>query len=370
MSKLTPLQLDALGESGNIAMGAAATALSELLGQKVDITAPVVTSTSMEEISSNYNIPCVLVRVRYVEGIIGTNLLILSDRDAGVIANMMMGDANLPVPEKLDEMYLSAVSEAMNQMMGSSATALSEMFNRRIDITPPELEYLEELKKVELREVERKQEVVLITFKLIVGDYINSKMLQVLPLDFAKAMVQEMLGGFDLPLDEPALPEPDDEAIVVEPSGAEPAVAKPPVAEPAAEEGQMTEPPVMEPPVAESPVGETPTRVPVDLEPEIKRPVVDTPLAEEQISGFYYQQEEGKVPLELLRDVPVRITGVLGRTRMLLKDLMAVDVGTTIELDAVANDPVEIVANGKVVARGEIVLYKEYLGIRITELFS
>lgn len=358
MSKLTPLQLDALGESGNIAMGAAATALSELLGHKVDITAPEVTNTTMEEIGSNYNIPCVLVRVKYVEGIIGANLLILSDRDAGVIANMMMGDADLPLPEKLDEMYLSAVSEAMNQMMGSSATALSEMFNRRIDITPPELEYIEELKKVELQEVERKQQVVLITFKLIVGNYINSKMLQVLPLDFAHAMVQEMMGGFDLDLKEPVLPAPTEETIMVEPAEVEPSLYEPPVIE------QTVAEPVVPEPAPEPP--EAPAKMPADKEPLVITPV-ETP-AEKKEAIFHYVQEEGKVPLELLRDIPVRITGVLGRTRMLLRDLMAMDAGTTIELNTTANDPVEIVANGRIVARGEIVLYKENLGIRITEL--
>ena len=140
-------------------------------------------------------------------------MFILSDRDAGIIANMMMGDASLPVPAKLDEMYLSAVSEAMNQMMGSSATALSEIFQRKIDITPPVIEYIEDLHKTEIKDFGEQEEVVQIAFNFTVGEQINSTMLQVLPLDFAHTMVAELFGGFALSAERPVIPPPDTELI-------------------------------------------------------------------------------------------------------------------------------------------------------------
>jgi flagellar motor switch protein FliN/FliY len=308
VKKLTPLQLDALGENGNIAMGAAATALSQLLGQNVQITTPKLSNATLAEIRANYTIPCVLVRVNYKEGFQGTNLFILSDRDAGIIANMMMGDASLPVPAKLDEMYLSAVSEAMNQMMGSSATALSEIFQRKIDITPPVIEYIEDLHKTEIKDFGEQEEVVQIAFNFTVGEQINSTMLQVLPLDFAHTMVAELFGGFALSAERPVIPPPDTELIT------------PPAA--AAQEDTAAE----------------------------------------------FVQGEGKIPLELLHDIPVQLTGVLGRSRLRLEELMRLTAGTVIELDAAGSDEVEIVANGKVVAYGEIVLHKNNLAIRISRL--
>ncbi|HHX73864.1 MAG TPA: flagellar motor switch phosphatase FliY, partial [Firmicutes bacterium] len=196
MARLTPLQLDALGESGNIAMGAAATALSQLLGQQVQITTPHLTYRTMKEIRDAHPVPCVLIRVHYKRGLQGSNIFILSEQDAGIIANLMMGNPEQPAPETLDELYLSAVSEAMNQMMGSSATAMSEMFGRIIDITPPELEYITNLQEADSEQVEiaDEQEVIQIAFKLTVGNHINSTMLQIVPEEFAVTLVEEMLG--------------------------------------------------------------------------------------------------------------------------------------------------------------------------------
>ena len=206
MRELTPLQLDAIAESGNISMGSAATALSNLLGQKVGITTPRLTYTTVGEVRAKYPLPCVLVRVRYTKGLTGSNIFVLTDRDAGVIANMMMGDPDLPVPETLDEMYLSAVSEAMNQMMGSSATALADMFGRHIDITPPELEYIDLGNDgADITGLDDETSIIEVAFDLTVGDYISSTMLQLLPPDFAEQMVAELLGGLDVEVVEPVV---------------------------------------------------------------------------------------------------------------------------------------------------------------------
>lgn len=342
MAKLTSLQLDALGESGNIAMGAAATTLSQILGEKVRITAPKLTYTTITEVRKNRPIPCVLVNVSYKVGLQGTNVFILSDQDAAKIANIMMGRSIDELPETLDELYLSAISEAMNQMMGSSATAMSEMYGRRIDITPPMLEYVD-LKNPDaaVADFEESEEVIQVAFEFTVGTIISSTMLQLLPTDFAAALVEEMLDGLEAgeneaeekrnaPGQETLLPPLEEEA--------------PPVDKTAEE----TVPPV----------GEEAERV----MPAAKMAPVLEKAAEET--------SDESIQIDWLRDVTVNVKGVLGRCRMTLAELMSVDAGSVVELDTKEDDDVDILANGKLVARGQIVLYNEQLGIKITEIVS
>jgi flagellar motor switch protein FliN/FliY len=318
------MQLDALAESGNISMGSAATALSLLLGHKVEITTPRLSYTTVAEIKELYPIPCVLVRVRYSKGLSGSNVFILSERDAGVIANMMMGDPNKVLPDTLDELYLSAVSEAMNQMMGSSATALSQMFGRTIEITPPDVEYVNlSSADSEVQGLTNDTEVILVSFDLAVGDYISSTMLQLLPFDFAEKMVAELLGSLDgdnVDENEPVI------------SFAEPEV------EPVIPEPEM-----------------------LDVLTEVPQPVWE---AEPSFKA------EGTVPLELLRDIPVSVTGLLGRRIISLKELMNIAAGSVVELDCPADEPIEILANGKLVGRGEVVLNNDRFGIKITEMIQ
>ena len=138
--ELSEMEIDALGEISNIAMGTAATTLSTLLGKRVSITTPKVTQTTRQEVQAVHQVPYVVVIVNYSQGLEGANLLVVKTEDAAVIADLMMGrDGTEPVME-LNEILLSAISEAMNQMMGSATTSLSTMFNKRIDISPPLLE--------------------------------------------------------------------------------------------------------------------------------------------------------------------------------------------------------------------------------------
>lgn len=550
MKKLTPMQLDALAESANISMGSAATALSHLLGHSVEITTPSLSYTTVASIRGMYPLPCVLTRVRYSEGLQGSNLFILSDRDAGMIANMMMGDPDKPLPEELDELYLSAVSEAMNQMMGSSATAMSEVFQRKIDITPPDLEYLDlgNPQKV-ISEFEDESEVLMVSFKLRVGDYIASSMLQVLSAEFAGLMVSELLG--QLGIDDQSEPEQDqpsggdtapqlhytdaegvlsaqeadtiaeignismgsaatalsllldnrvditsprvsvttmrqvrehfpepcvvvnvqyteglsgenvlivrdrDAAVIAslmmgEDGGNPPpldeirisavseamnqmmgsactALAEifsravdisPPLTEyrnmasleTEAEEnldvqlvqvafrmevtdlidseliqliplsfaremvefllGSLQPPPVEQGSAATAmPVQEPVPPQPVLPEPDARPAPSNTPApwADLAVEDEY---DDNAVHLDLIRDVPVRITGLLGRRTVTIKQLMSIKSGSVVDLDCAADAPVDILANGKLVARGEVVVCNERFGIKITEILS
>ncbi|NLM47065.1 MAG: flagellar motor switch phosphatase FliY [Firmicutes bacterium] len=511
MARLTPLQLDALGESGNIAMGAAATALSQLLGQQVEITTPHVTYRTMKDIRDAHPIPCVLVRVHYTRGLQGSNIFVLSERDAGIIANMMMGNPDQPVPDPLDELYLSAVSEAMNQMMGSSATAMSEMFGRTIDITPPELQFITNLQQADREQVQiaDEQTVIQIAFKLTVGNYINSTMLQIVPEEFAVTLVEEMLGPLGgMPAaetDTVHLTEAEREALLlfgrnslqaaavalasmlaqdvsiavetveeISPDSLKEEIAEPRLAVAAAYQGdlagkslflmgrheaaaiaahllgageeavedfdEMRQSALAEAfsqmlgaamtniaatyginAYVDTPeinlAGELPPEFSDGREPLVrlvcrlqraqqaesgflqilpwqtaqavvksvslpketaaaelfaaeKQPVL--PPAESREPLFFGDDVTGdcKLPLDLIKDVTVQITGVLGRRKISLKELRYLAFGDVVELDAAAADPVEVLANGRLVARGQIVVYKDQLGIRLTEIVT
>ena len=134
---LTDIEKDMLGEIGNISMGSASTALYQIINQKVNITTPVVTITTLNEIKNVFDTPTVVLDVEYTKGIIGRNILIIQIQDAAVIANLMMGGDGKVETHELTELEISAVQEAMNQMIGSSATSMATMLNRTVDISPP-----------------------------------------------------------------------------------------------------------------------------------------------------------------------------------------------------------------------------------------
>lgn len=524
MNKLTAIQLDALAESGNISMGSAATALSHLLGHKVEITTPRLAYTTLEKIRASYPLPCILVRVRYHKGLEGSNLFILSDRDAGMIANMMMGDPDLPVPEKLDDLYLSAVSEAMNQMMGSSATAMSEMFCRVVDIAPPEMEYVNLGADSPIGELTDDTEVIQVAFDLKVGDYISSQMLQILTVDFAKQLVEELLCVLSgesfqekpaLSADEAdtlaeignismgsaatalsqlldrqvkitvprvamitlrqireQLPEPcvvvtveylqglagnnlliirqQDAAVIAalmmgEEADNPAALDEIRISAVSEAMSQMTGAActalaevfyrsieISSPQTEYRALGEgsgegknldellvqLSFRLQVDglIDSEIVQliPFVfaremvsilleamggqQTPLLQSDFESFLkppaepilaalesepvlsegllrWRQDdletcsqEGTVQLDLIRDIPVLVTALLGRRTVKLRELLAVTAGSVLELESTADVPVDILANGKLVARGEVVVYNSRFGIKITDI--
>jgi len=134
---LTPQEQDAMCEIGNISAGASSTALSELLRQRVMINVPSISITTFKELHESFEAPYLFVEVNYTSGIEGKNIFILKIEDAAVIANLMMGGNGENISLELDEMSISAVSEAMNQMIGFSATSMSQIFNRTIEISPP-----------------------------------------------------------------------------------------------------------------------------------------------------------------------------------------------------------------------------------------
>ena len=139
---LSPMEQDALGEVGNISFGSSATALSALLGQKVDITTPSLSMINRNKLEEEFPHPYVAIQVEYTIGLSGMNLLVIKQSDAAIIADLMLGGDGLNPKPELGEIQLSAVQEAMNQMMGSAATSMSTVFNKKVDISPPTIDLM------------------------------------------------------------------------------------------------------------------------------------------------------------------------------------------------------------------------------------
>lgn len=323
--KLAPMESDTLAEIGNISMGAAATALSTLLDRKVDITTPQLSMTTAQEFKLQFPHPSVVVRIRYLSGLAGSNVLVISERDAGLIAKLMMGEPELPLPEKLEAIYLSAVGEAMNQMVGSAATAMSDMFRRQMDISPPEVERKDlGVYDVVIDENLGNEPLVQVSFRLHVEDLLDSELVQLLPVEFARRMARELL----TPLTESAAPLSEE----LELSGLPDAMQTPPGVRETSATG------------------------------------ITAPLRAWREDVADKEGQESIIPLDLIRDIPVRVAGLFGRCILSIKDLLRLTGGAVLELDNSAADPVDILANGKLVARGEVVLVDDYYGIKITEI--
>lgn len=336
---LDDMEIDALGEVGNISLGNSATALSALLNQKVEITTPHVRMISMEELRSRYPIPHVALRVGYTEGFKGENVLILTQRDASVIANLMMGgDGVIDESLEMEPIALSAVQEAMNQMMGAAATSMSTVFSMRIDISPPAVEIFDfSQDKSIVDSFSLWENMVIIEFDLKIGTMIDSKIVQLAPLDFSKQLIQKLFSASTTQQAEPA-PQATAQAQPEQPQ------AKPTPA-PAMEQRTVVPPP-------------EPKATPVGVSP-----VQFSQLGEMEVEGT-----PGNIGM--LYDVPLNVTVELGRTRRSVRDILELTQGSVIELDKLAGEPVDVLVNNTLIATGEVVVIEENFGVRITEIVN
>lgn len=338
---LSDFEKDALGEVGNISMGTAATTLSTLLRKKVSITTPNVSVTSMEELKTQYPMPYVVVEVKYTEGISGSNVMVIKQEDACIIADLMMGGEGNVEAKPLGELELSAVGEAMNQMMGSATTSLSSMFSRRIDISPPGLKLMD-FGKEDLQLSSEYTEMVKIKFKMEIEDLIDSEIMQIIPMSAVQSIMAILMGDSA----QEATPEP-----VAPPQAATP----PPVQ-------YQAPPPPPEVQYAQQPAY-NPAPEPRSSQAFAVQPVQFAPLRETQMES--YPQNIG-----LILDVPLDITVELGKTRKTIKEILELNQGAIIQLDKLAGEPVDLLVNGKLIAKGEVVVIDENYGIRITTIIS
>ncbi|MED1810038.1 flagellar motor switch phosphatase FliY [Bacillus subtilis] len=337
---LSEMERDAIGEIGNISFGSSATALSTLLNQKVDITTPSVTVIPRSKISDAFPEPYVAIEVNYTEGFSGSNLLVVEQSDAAIIADLMIGGDGKGADPSLGEIHLSAVQEAMNQMMGSAATSMSTVFSKKIDISPPRVELLDVTEEKGTDRIPDDEMLVKVSFNLKVGELIDSSIMQLYPLTFAKDLISSLMNS-----------ESAEEEETVQPEVTYEQPKEPVTPEPRIEPKQQQQPPKRQ--------GTAKKAAPVQVSPV-------------EFSAFD-PNEAVQAPihnLDMLLDIPLSITVELGRTKRSVKEILELSAGSIIELDKLAGEPVDILVNQRIVAKGEVVVIEENFGVRVTDILS
>lgn len=353
---LSDIEKDAIGEVANISMGTSATTLFSLVNRKVNITTPVVEMCNWQDVLNDYERPCVFIQIKYTVGLNGTNILVLKEHDVKVITDLMMGGDGTNVDGELSDLHLSAISEAMNQMMGSSSTSLSSMLGKTIDISPPEAS-LVDLHSKEPRELSPflVDRFVKISFRMQIDDLVDSTLMQLYPLDFAKSVYETFMAQ---QMGSIAAAEPT-------PAPAPAPAAPAPTPAPAPDMGMQ------------QPMGMPMGGMDMSMQQQMGMPPQGYGMPNVNIQPAQFQnfaQGQGEMvsaeSIGLIRDVPLEVTVELGRTSKSISDILEFAPGTIIELDKIAGEPIDVLVNGKFVAKGEVVVIEESFGVRIMEIIK
>lgn len=399
--KLSAMEIDAIGEILNISLGASATAVSIMLDARVDITTPKVSVQARDEFEFSNIKPAICVEITYVEGLEGKNIMLLKRQDVKAIIEMLMG---MDIPDEefvMDEMNISAICEVMNQMMGASATALSELLDMPVNISTPkphEVDSVEEFKEEFFADEE---EMVVIHFDLKIEDKMQSEFLNVMPIKLAKKLVSGFLAEMGAAPEEAAPAETSAPAaeIAAQPVEAPiaapaPAAAETPAASapaPVAETAPaQTAQPVM-PAMTAAPVQQTQMdpgvvnnmmqmmdmmRQSMDMQRQMMQQQIEQSHAPRRIKVHAAPQpnlngQEETNPdenLDLIMDVPMEVSVEIGRTQKYVKDILDLNKGSLVVLDKLAGDQVDLYVNGQCIAKGDVVVVDDNFGIRITEI--
>ena len=364
--RLSPEESDALGEIANISMGTAATTLSVLVNNRVEITTPKLSYVTLNDLKEQNPAPCVFIYISYRTGLEGKNILVLKEHDVKVITDLMMGGDGTNTDAELTDLHLSAISEAMNQMMGSAATSMSSMINEKVDISPPSstrVDLTDTMMEDGLHDMVG-QTFVQVSFRMTIGDLVDSEIMQLYPFDFAKLIYTRFRSTMEGGMEETAASEP------------EPA----PQPEPVAARVQQPEP-MQAVPVSQMDPQMAPQQPMMGMQqptmngamPMYNMPMQNVPIQPAQFQNFAPSQNLDGIAqenIDLIMDVPLEVTVELGRTSKSIKEILDFSPGTIIELDKLAGEPVDVLVNGKFVAKGEVVVIEENFGIRVTEIIK
>ena len=394
---LTDEQKDAIGEISNISMGTAATTLSTLLNQTVNITTPKVTYMNWQELADSYDKPCVFLQISYTSGLDGNNVLVLKERDVKIITDLMMGGPGNVSDEPIGELHLSAIGEAMNQMMGSAATSMSSMLGKKIDISPPiaNLVDLNDNNKKDIPEFLQKR-FVKVSFRMTIGTLIDSEIMQLYPFDFARHLYEtfmhDAVSGMttstkeaqpEQPASEPA-PQPQP----VQQPAPQPQPVQPPEPQPQTEQHPEQQPkpkhqPTPQPQQKAGPFPPQGYAMPPQgyaMPPQgYAMPPQGYAMPSQNYENVNVQPASfqpftggnalpGHENIDLIMDVPLEVTVELGRTTKSIKEILEFAPGTIVELNKIAGEPIDVLVNGKYVAKGEVVVIEESFGVKITEI--
>lgn len=355
--ELSDLEKDLLGEVGNISMGTAATALSAVVGKPVNITTPTITISTLNELKKSFKKPNIVLDVQFISGIVGGNLFVINIDDSAVIANLMMGgDGVVDPPSELSELEISAVQEAMNQMIGSAATSMATMFSREINISPPISSVCDENSTDISTGISADEEIVNVCFRMTIGDLVDSNIVQILPIATAKKIVSIMMGTEEETgevVSEEKIkkePIPNHKEIAIENEDRDVAKAS------KNDDDNNNDNYSIQEQRAQS------TNV-----------VYEEPINVKQASFKQLEEVKGAgMPknIDLILDVPLELSVELGRTKKNIRDILELTKGSLIELNKLAEEPVDIYINGKRIAYGEVVVVDENFGVKITEIAS
>ncbi|HEY9722500.1 MAG TPA: flagellar motor switch phosphatase FliY [Oscillatoriaceae cyanobacterium] len=419
---LNEFEQSTIGELGNVSMGSGATTLSMILNKTVTITSPEVAPTSLASVTEAYPAPTIIVTVMVTMGAEHHNVFLLSPPDTAVICDLMTGgDGSNPSPE-IGDMQLSAVGEAMNQMLGTAATSMSQFFGRRVDITPPAVTFVSPKNEAKLAEIFGDVALTQINYKLNVEGLVDGDLVQLMTTASAHKLVEDLVMAADNPEAVAAAVAQEDaarkraeaakaEAVAPQTPAAEMAVprAAEPIPEPVAamslppsavasanlppspvtagmeavvppgampyQEAAYAQPPGYPPNYGYPPAGYPPPGYPPPGygAPQGPSPFQADPVAVRQAQfaplppGHGMEHISG---LDLIMDVPLRVTVELGRTRMQIRDVLDLGKGSVVELDKLVGEPVDMLVNGKLIAKGEVVVIDENFGIRVTDIVS
>ena len=393
--KLTDVEKDAIGEVANISMGSSATTLYSLVNRKVNITTPVVTLATWKTLLDSYEKPCVFIQIKYTQGLDGTNILVLKEHDVKVITDLMMGGDGTNTEGELGELHLSAISEAMNQMMGSAATSLSTLLQTVIDISPPESSLFD------LTEVKDGKEIspflggtfVKISFRMQIDDLVDSTIMQLYPIDFARKLVETFINTQMANIDEvtekkPAQPENDTDttAQIPAPGTDNQTQMNNTNLNGMNQMGNMG----MNDMNQMNNMGMNDMNQMNNMGMNgmnqmgnmgmnsmnqmgmMGMPGQNVNVQPAQFQSFSNDNmgTTGQENIGLIKDVPLEVTVELGRTSKSISDILDFSPGTIIELDRIAGEPIDVLVNGKFVAKGEVVVIEESFGVRITEIIK
>lgn len=395
-ASLTDAEKDALGEISNISMGSAATTLSTLVNSKVVITTPVVSYATMEELSKNYDKPCVFIQISYKEGLDGNNVLIMKEADVKVITDLMMGGDGTNIENDLTDLHLSAISEAMNQMMGAAATSLSSMLEKKVDISPPSASLIDLNDTISSEEMFSflEEEFVVVKFKMEIEGLVDSQIMQLYPFSFARDIYRKFITESGAGAQAVAA-EVSQDMTEEQPVQQQPAIQQQPMQQDMGMSQAMQQQPMqqdmgmsqaMQQQPMQHDMGMNQQGIPMNQGmPMYQQPIpmqmpmgqYTAPMQNVNVQPAQFQTFSNNVTpmmqqenIDLIMDVPLEVTVELGRTSKSIKEILDFSPGTIIELDKLAGEPIDVLVNGKFVAKGEVVVIEENFGIRVTEIIK
>ena len=432
--ELTDVEKDAIGEVANISMGSSATTLYSLVNRKVNITTPVVTLATWKTLLDSYEKPCVFIQIKYTKGLDGTNILVLKEHDVKVITDLMMGGDGTNTEGELGELHLSAISEAMNQMMGAAATSLSTLLQTVIDISPPESSLFD------LTEVKDGKEIspflggtfVKISFRMQIDDLVDSTIMQLYPIDFARKLVETFINTQMANIDEvtekkPEQPENDTTAQIPAPGTDNQTQMNNTNLNGMNQMGNMGMNGMNQMgnmgmndmnqmnnmgmngmnqmgsmgmngmnqmgnmgmngmnqmgmngmnQMGNMGMNSMNQMGNMGMNSMNQMGMMGMPGQNVSVQPAQFQSfsndnmgTTGQENIGLIKDVPLEVTVELGRTTKSISDILDFSPGTIIELDRIAGEPIDVLVNGKFVAKGEVVVIEESFGVRITEIIK